>query len=124
MLKKTLPLLIVPLLLAGCAATITNLTPTQQTPSPNNLYPVGVALASRQQTLRWDSVRPTVVVGNESFPMRPTPLMTNRWDGVIPVPPGTKVVRYHYKFDYQNNAFGKPTPDSATSPEYTLKIQQ
>ncbi len=124
MLKKTLPLLLVPLLLAGCAATITNLTPSQQAPNPNHLYPVGVALASRQQTLRWDSIHPTVVVGTESYPMRPTPLMTNRWDGVIPVPPGTKVVHYHYKFDFQDNAFGKPQPDSATSPEYTLKIQE
>ncbi len=124
MLKKTLPLLLVPLLLGGCAATITNLTPLQQTRNANNLYPVEVALASRQQTLRWESVHPKVVVGTESFPMRPTPLMTNRWEGVIQVPPDAKLVHYHYKFDFDDNSFGKPRPDSATSPEYTLKIEE
>jgi hypothetical protein len=123
MLKKILPLLFLPLLLGGCAVTPTNLTPKQQTSNTNNLYMVEVALSSRQQTLRWDSVRPQIVVGTEFYPMRPTPLMTNRWEGLIPVPPGTKVVHYHYKFEFLNNVFGgPPEPNSASSPEYTLRI--
>ena len=81
MLKKFLALGLTPLLLAGCTATFTNLTPTQQTRNPNNLYPVEVALTTRQQSLRWETIRPRIVVGNDSFPMRPTPLMTNRWEG-------------------------------------------
>jgi hypothetical protein len=31
-------------------------------------------------------------------------------------------VHYRYKFDYDYNALGKPKPDSAMSPEYTLRI--
>jgi hypothetical protein len=123
MLKKALPLLLAPLFLAGCSTTFTNMTPKQQTRDPNNLYPVGVALATRQQTLRWDSIQPYLVVGAESFPLRPTPLMTNRWEGLISMPAGTNFVQYRYKFDFKYNAFGSPPKaDSAFSPKYTLRV--
>ena len=122
MLKKILPLLLAPLVLAGCNATLTNLTPQTQARNPDNLYPVEVALSSRQQTMRWDSIRPQIVVGNNFYPMRPTPLLTNRWEGVVPVPAGTNLVHYRYKLDYQFNRMGRPGADSALSPLYTLKI--
>ncbi len=79
-------------------------------------------MATRQQTLRWQSIKPQIIVGTESYPMRPTPLMTNRFEGLIPVPPSANSVQYHYKFDFEDNAFGQPKPDSASSPMYTLKI--
>jgi len=122
MLKKLLPLLVLPLLLAGCAANFTNLTPKQQIRNANNLYPVEVALNSREQALRWDSIKPQIMINGEFIPMRPTPLMSNRWEGLVPVPPGTSSVTYQYKFDYLVNAFGGPVPNSAFSREYTLKI--
>lgn len=122
MRKKLLPLLLAPLLIAGCKATFTNLTPQHQARNDNNLYPVEVALDSRQQTMRWDSIKPQIVVGKEFYPMRPTLLMTNRWEGLVPVPPGTNITHYRYKFDYNYNAMGNPRPDSALSPEYTLRI--
>ena len=122
MLKKTLPLVCLPLLLASCATTFTNLTPQQQARSTSNNYRVEVALDTRRATLRWESIHPSIVVGSETYPMQPTPLMTNRWEGLVPVPPGTDFVRYRYKFDYDYNAFGKPKSDSAISQEYTLRI--
>jgi poly-D-alanine transfer protein DltD len=122
MLKKILPLVFVPLLMGGCAAMITNLTPTQQVRNSSNLYPVEVALTSRQQTLRWDSIKPQIVVGTEFYPMHPTSLMTNRWEGLVPVPAGANLAHYHYKLDYLENAFGPPKPGSASSPDYTLRI--
>jgi len=124
MLKKLLPVFCLPLLLAGCATpfVVTNLTPLQQVRSTNNLYTVEAAVASDQQTLRWDTIRPQIVVGNESYKMHPTKLMSNRWEGVLPVPPGTSVVHYHYRFDFDYNSWGKPGTDSALSPEYTLRI--
>ena len=122
MLKRISSLLLLPLLLAGCAADITNLTPKQQIRSANNLYPVEVKLSSREQSLRWDSIKPQIFVNGEFYPMRPTPLMTNRWEGLVPVPAGANSVRYQYKFDFKNNAFGGPVPNSAFSREYTLKI--
>jgi hypothetical protein len=122
MLKKILPLLIVPVLLGGCAATFTNLTPRQQVRNDSNLYPVEVAMDSRQQTMRWETIKPKILVGEKTYDMRPTLLMTNRWEGLIPVPAGVNEVTYRYKFDYLANAFGGPQPDSAISPEYTLRI--
>jgi hypothetical protein len=121
MLKKALSLLILPLLLGGCAA-ISNLTPRQQVRNADNLYPVEVALSSRQQTMRWETIKAQVVVGNQAYEMNPTPLMTNRWEGSVPVPPGVKTVHFHYRFDFLKNAFGGPTASSLSSPEYTLRI--
>lgn len=122
MLKKTLPLLLLPLLLGGCAATFTNLTPRQQVRNETNLYPVEVAFNSRQQTLRWETIKPQIVVGADFYPMYPTPLMTNRWEGLVPVPADANAVRYHYKFDFLDNAFGGVRPDSASSQQFTLRI--
>jgi hypothetical protein len=122
MTKKFLPVLLLPLLLAGCATSVTNLTPLQQARNANNLYPVEAALDSSQQALRWDSIRPQIQVGSESYPMRPTLLMTNRWEGLVPVPPGASSVTYRYKFDFEYNSFGKPKSGSRVSHEYTLKV--
>jgi len=114
--------LLVPLL-AGCATAFTNLTPQIQERNAAGQYPVETAMDCSRQALRWDSIQPKIIVGNQAYPMSPTPLMTNRWEGFVPVPPGTTTVRYHYKFDFEYNAFGKPKPDSTVSPEYTLRIK-
>ena len=81
-------------------------------------------MTSRQQSLRWDSIRPQIIVGKDSYPMRTTPLMTNRWEGLVPVPKGANLVHYRYKFDFDYNAFGSARPDSAISPEYVLKVTE
>jgi hypothetical protein len=124
MLKKLLPVLSLPLLLVGCSTPFhaTNLSSLQQVRNTNNLYTVEVAVASRQQTLRWETIRPQIVVGNDYYPMRQVPLMTNRWEGLLPVPAGTGMVNYRYKFDFKYNAMGPPRTDSFRSTEYTLKV--
>jgi hypothetical protein len=122
MFKKSLPVLLLPLLLAGCASQLTNLTPQQQHRNANNLYPVEVSFNTRQETVRWQSIRPQIVVGSEFYPMRATPLMTNRWEGLLPVPQGTSRIKYHYKFDFEYNKMGKPGNDTALSHEYILHI--
>jgi len=119
---KKLSLLALPLLLAGCASTFTNLTPTRQPRNAENLYPVEVQFNSKQQTLRWHTIKPYVQVGDNLLPMRPTPLMNNRWEGLVPVASGEDKVEYRYKFDYEYNTFGPIENDSALSPKYELKI--
>ena len=121
MFKKLL-LLAMPLMLAGCASTFTNLTPTTQLRKTDNLYPVEVQLNTRQQTLRWHTIKPYVQVGDKLLPMRPTPLMNNRWEGLVPVPQGSSSVDYRYKFDYEYNAFGPAKSDSALSKKYQLNV--
>jgi hypothetical protein len=122
MFKKSLPIIFLTLLVAGCASQVTNLTPQQQVRNADNLYPVEVSFNTRQQTVRWQSIQPKIVVGNEFYEMRSTPLMTNRWEGLIPAPAGASIIHYRYKLDYQYNKLGKPGSDTALSPEYTLRI--
>ena len=110
-------------LLSGCAASFTNLTARQQLRNPNNLYTVEATFHTRQQTLRWETIQPYVKVGSELYPMRPTLLMTNRWEALVPISAATKNISYRYKFDFKYNVFGRePQPDSRISPEYTLKV--
>jgi hypothetical protein len=94
----------------------------QQVRNANNLYPVEIAMGSSQQTVRWESIRPQILVGNDAYPMRATLLMTNRWEGLVPVPAGSKAVTYRYKVDYECNGFGKPKTSSQLTREYTLRI--
>ena len=123
MLKKLLMLLPV-LLLAGCTTgQFTRLTPNQQPRNPNNLYPVEVAFNSDQQALRWDSIKAFVVVNGQPLPLRPVPLVRNRWEGLVPVTPPANSVNYKFKFDYLYNNFGSvPQPNSEASKTFTLKI--
>jgi hypothetical protein len=122
MLKKFLAVLPL-ILLTGCATTFTRLTPLEQQRNSNNLYPVEVAFNSSQQSLRWDSIQPNVLVNGVLYPMRQVPMMQNRWDGFVPVLPGANSVSYRFKFDYTYNVFGQPPrPDSAFSPLYKLTI--
>ena len=122
--KFLLCLLASPLVISGCVtpAIFTNLTPLVQERNTNNLYTVEVQFDSIQQTLRWDTIKAQIVAETEFYPMRPTLLMTNRWEGLLPVPSGTNIVHYRYKFDYYYNTFGNAHSDSARSPEYTLRI--
>lgn len=122
MWKKTLPLLLAPLLFAGCQSGFTNLSALQQPRNANNLYPVEVAFHSNEQALRWDSIKPYVALGNELYPLRQTRLMQNRWEGLVPVPAGSNSVVYRYKIDYEYNAFGGPKKDSTLSSPYKLRI--
>jgi hypothetical protein len=122
MWKKILPVLSV-LLLTGCAGMFTRVTPLQQSRNASNLYPVEVAFNSQQQSLRWETIQPYVLVNGELYPLRQVPLVKNRWEGFVPVPPGVNAVDYKFKFDYKYNAVGSaPKSTSAVSPIYKLNI--
>jgi hypothetical protein len=128
MVNKLLPFAFLTLALgiAGCATTqttVTSLTPKREYRNNTGLYQLEAALNSRQQTLRWDSVKASVMIGSETYPMRMTSLMTNRWETLVPIPPGTTILTYRYKFDFNYNAFGSPPKaDSKLSPVYKLQI--
>src|SRR5579863_8802685 len=124
MLKKFLLLLPV-LVLAGCGSPgqFTRLTPNQQPRNTDSLYPVEASFDSEQQTLRWDSIKAYVLVNGQALPMRPVPMVKDRWEGLVPVAPGETAVSYRFKFDYLYNAIGgAPKPNSVTSKIYTLKV--
>ena len=124
MLKNILMLSFLSLLLTGCTAKFTNLTPRQQIRNADGLYPVEVAFNSRQHTLQWNTIHPQILIGTEVYPMKPTLLMTNRWEGLVPVPAGVSGVKYRYKFDFLQNEFGPARQNSASSEVFTLRILQ
>ena len=111
------------LLLTGCAAQFTRLTPLQQQRNSNNLYPVEVAFNSQQQSLRWETIQAYVIADGQSYPLRPVAMVQNRWEGLVPVPAGVNAVNYRFKFDYKYNAVGTgPKSNSSFSPVYKLTI--
>lgn len=122
MLKKILPMVALAALLTGCNATFTNLTPKQQVRNEDGLYPVEVAMKTRQGTLRWDSIDANIIIGTNSFPMRSTLLMSNRWEGLVPVPATTNIVYYRYRLNFLYNDFGGPKQDNLWSEQYRLLI--
>lgn len=121
--KKFLPLLPV-LLLAGCTTTsFTRVTPLQQPRNANNLYPVEVIFNSSQQSMRRDSLKPYVLVNGDLYPLRPVPMVQNRWEGFVPVPATANSAIFCFKFEYLYNDFSaEPKASSAVSPRYNLKI--
>ena len=112
-----------PLLLVGCASnSITNLTPAQQPRTQTGLYPVEAMWKSSQKSVVKDSIRPYVVVGLESYPMRPTPLINNRWETLVPIPADKNHIFYQFKFDYEFKGMPARRSNSLLSPEYRLDI--
>jgi hypothetical protein len=114
-------LILAPVLLAGCASSITNLTPSQQHRNANNLYPFSVALDSQQGSLIKDSIKTYVLMDSESFPMDRSAI-PNRWEALVPVPADKKAVRYHYKFDYLYKSIPTSQSSSRLSAPYQLDI--
>ncbi len=107
--------------LAGCSS-VGNLTPSRYPRSENGFYRVEAVWNSNSEAIRDDSFRPEVVVGLKTYPMQRVPLVQDRWEAYIPVPPGETEIVYHFRFDYVENGFYHAKQGSADSPDYTLKI--
>jgi hypothetical protein len=122
-MKKFFSLLMLSALLTGCT-TITNLTPSHYPRDPSGYYRVEAEWYSNREAVREDSFKPLVVLsGFETFPMQPVPLVQDRWEAYIPVPADKDVVLFHYKFDFLDNGFGHPRPNSMMSHDYELRIK-
>ena len=123
--QKTTPLLLLALLLGGCTTTsITNLTPRQLPRNANGIYLFEVALDTKQQTLRQETIKPYVLIGPNMFSMQSALMLKNRWEALVPVPGTNKFVSYRYKFDYDYNRFGQPGTNSKLSAQYQIEITE
>jgi hypothetical protein len=111
-------------LMAGCASnSISPLTPRHTFRSPDGYYLLEAQLDSTQRALRWETIKATAVVGTQTYEMRRTTFMTNRWETLVPIPAGQSTITYHFRFDYDCNTFGvPPQPNSTTSRNYKLEI--
>jgi hypothetical protein len=123
-ISKSLLLLSLPVLLVSCATTsITNLTPTSYQRNPTGQYMIEMEVDTTQQTLLTATITPSVVVGFDSYPMRPTKKTNNRWEGLVPIPANKDSISYHFKADYEYQKFGKTGKGSLLSQEYKLAIK-
>lgn len=109
---------------AGCTSTqITNLTPSRQPRNPNNLYVFEADWHSNQQSLRKDSIQPYVMIGTTAFPMQRVPMIKNRWETLVPIPPEESIVNYHFKFDYDYNSVPVRRSNSKQSQAFQLRVE-
>lgn len=115
---------ILPLLLLGCTTTITNLTPSIQVRNPEGLYPIEAAWQTRKGRIRHESLKGSVLVGNESYPLQPTPLVSNRWETLVSIPADKDTIFYQFRFDYQYDHYPQRQSNSIASTPQRLKIKE
>jgi hypothetical protein len=81
-----------------------------------------VSLKTSQQTIRQDTIEPFVLIGTSIYPMHPAPMLSNRWEALVPVPANTNYVYYRYRFDYKYDRMSQPGKSSRLSDTYQLEI--
>jgi hypothetical protein len=62
------------------------------------------------------------MIGTNSFAMKHTQLMTNRWEALVPVEPFINEMRYRIKVNWKYNAIPTPAANSQLSEEFLLRI--
>ena len=108
---------------AGCTSTITNLTPSQMPRNSTGLYQFEMAWKSREHVIKTNTLQPYVVVGTEAYPMRQTPIVSNRWETLVPIPAVQSIVNYRFKVDYLQLRMPEARMNSKLSPEFKLLIK-
>ena len=122
-MKHFVAMLLAVLFLTGCTTTtLTNLTPRQHTRNPNGLYPVEVMWDSSAARIVDDTIKGYVVIGQDAYPMQRSPMLTNRWETVLPVPADKDFINYRFKFDYEYVKIPKRQPSSKLSDPYQFQI--
>jgi hypothetical protein len=121
-MKKIFALLPLPLLLAGCASTITNLTPSRLPRNADGLYHLEAAWNTTENAIEPNSIRPMVMVGVQTFEMRPELVVSNRWETFVPMPADLNLLHYKFRFDFLRETIPAPREDSKLSQEFTLQI--
>lgn len=114
------------LVMAGCATmtvnTITNLTASRLPRKDNGQYMFSVEFYSRQRTVIEETMKAEVIIGNQTYAMERTPLVASRWETLVPVPEGQRLVNYRYRFHYDYKAIPEIQSTSMDSKDYQLQI--
>ena len=111
-------------LLTGCVTnTVVNLTATEHPRSANHMYRVEYQWDTTQQTMRPETIKPYVLVGFDTYEMKPVMKMNNRWEAWIRVPRDVNEVGYRFMVDYQYTGYGKMQNSSKLSRDYKLFVK-
>jgi uncharacterized protein YceK len=121
LIKKSLVCALLAFVFTGCT-TVTNLTATKEPRNATGLYRVETTWTTDQATIISESIRVFVVIGTQLTPMTPVPVVQNRWEAFLPVPPDQNSIRYRFKYDFDYNAMGGRRKDSILSQEFKLNV--
>jgi uncharacterized protein YceK len=122
-MNKVFFLLLLPAILAGCSSIVTNLAPSQYPRDPSGFYRVEAQWNSNEEAIKPESFKPVVLVDYSAYPMRPVPLVEDRWEAFIRVPADRDYVLYRYKFNFQESAIPRPRTNSVTSSIFEMRIE-
>ena len=115
-------------LLAGCSglsttkASNTNLTPRQIPLNANSTYLFETTFDSIRRGVDPTSVKAWVMIDTQLYPMARVPNTANRFEALVPLPPGRTNVPYKYKFEFAYPGIRYREVNSDWSPEYRLVI--
>ncbi|MEI7732869.1 MAG: hypothetical protein WCO56_25075 [Verrucomicrobiota bacterium] len=121
MMKQIVVLLALAMLATGCH-TVTNLTPAQVSRNTNGLYNLEMMWTHQEAALRPQTVKASVMVGHDFYPMERTPLLKGRYEALVPIPANRDSLYYRFKIDFEKNAIPEPRAESVLSQEYKLSI--
>jgi hypothetical protein len=115
--------ILIPIFFTGCIYhEITNMTPGTLTRNTKGLYPVHIIWESNDNAIRHDTIKPVVLIGTNSFEMKRTPLMKNRWETPVPIGQVANELRYRIKVNWKYNTIPVPAANSQLSEEFLLRI--
>ena len=77
---------------------------------------------SHAADIKKDTIKGFVVVGEDAYPMQRSPMLTNRWETLLPIPKDKDFINYRFKFDYMYLKIPAPQPSSKLSDPYQLQI--
>jgi len=109
--------------LAGCQSpSITNLTPDALAENPSQIYNISARIAPKSAGYVKDSVRPTIVIDGQNFPMTKSSLGENIYEFEYQVPAGRSEIAYYFLTTYQVENNGVLSSQEDFSPLYHAKI--
>jgi len=120
---RSLAGLLAGLSLAGCVPGYVNLTPGLQPRNEAHVYPFEVQWSTIRRGANSREVRAYVMVADQLYPMTRVPNTVNRFEGLVPLPPGKTHIPYRYKFDYHYPMLPDRVESSDWSPEYLLVLR-
>jgi hypothetical protein len=113
--------LLLTLLGMGCTGSMnTNLTPRSLPAAPDSHYLFETSFETRRRAVDPASVKAWVLLDLTLYPMQRVPNTENRFEALVPLPPGRNNVPYRYKFEFAYPGTLSKLVNSTSSQEYSL----
>lgn len=95
------------LLLAACDVKVVDRTPDTFSENPSNVYTITAEVQVRSGVVRKESIKPSIVIDGQIFPMTQSSLGSELWEYDYRLPPGRDSGAYYVIVAYETEASGK-----------------